>query len=259
MKFKAGSYPGVDRDISDTTHFNNYGAYELAPATGEATVSSKAIPGFGLTTAKNWPTSFPALIGQVRPQIIIASWSWDQDGPTPPNAVHQPVAYTALLRRAVTVMLTRGNGVDGVVFTQFPISGNIPAANPGNQGLYNRERADGVIAWNDIAATMTSFFRGRVMYLPVASSLLLNGHFSAWLPPVGHPHEPASRWTRIRKVDNVHLCPEGSVRYAAAILSDLTALFKLAPASPTWTQGAWTRDPNFNDPPGACPDDHPPT
>ncbi len=30
MKFKAGSYPGVDRDISDTTHFNNYGAYELS-------------------------------------------------------------------------------------------------------------------------------------------------------------------------------------------------------------------------------------
>ena len=30
MKFKAGSYPGVDRNISDTTHFNNYGAYELA-------------------------------------------------------------------------------------------------------------------------------------------------------------------------------------------------------------------------------------
>jgi len=30
MKFKAGSYPGVERDIADTTHFNNYGAYELA-------------------------------------------------------------------------------------------------------------------------------------------------------------------------------------------------------------------------------------
>lgn len=30
MKFKAGSYPGVDRDISDSTHFNNFGAYELA-------------------------------------------------------------------------------------------------------------------------------------------------------------------------------------------------------------------------------------
>ncbi len=32
MKFKAGSYPGVERDISDTTHFNNFGAYELARA-----------------------------------------------------------------------------------------------------------------------------------------------------------------------------------------------------------------------------------
>jgi len=30
MKFKAGSYPGVERDISDTTHFNNFGAYEIA-------------------------------------------------------------------------------------------------------------------------------------------------------------------------------------------------------------------------------------
>jgi lysophospholipase L1-like esterase len=32
MKFKAGSYPGVEHDINDTTHFNNYGAYELARA-----------------------------------------------------------------------------------------------------------------------------------------------------------------------------------------------------------------------------------
>jgi len=30
MRFKAGSYPGVERDIMDSTHFNNFGAYELA-------------------------------------------------------------------------------------------------------------------------------------------------------------------------------------------------------------------------------------
>ena len=30
MKFKAGSYPGVERDINDSTHFNGYGAYEMA-------------------------------------------------------------------------------------------------------------------------------------------------------------------------------------------------------------------------------------
>ena len=30
MKFKAGSYPGVEHDINDSTHFNGYGAYEIA-------------------------------------------------------------------------------------------------------------------------------------------------------------------------------------------------------------------------------------
>jgi len=238
-------------------HDASYGITASLAATGEATVATRTIDGFGLGRATNWPTSIPNLISQVHPQLIIASWSWDQDGPTTPNALHEPVAYAALLRRAVKVMLTPGNGVAGVIFTQFPISGTIPAANPANQAAYNKERAEGVKAWNDIAAKMTSLFPGQVMYLPVASSLLLDGHFSAWLPPVGHPHAPADEWTRVRKLDNVHLCPEGSVRYAAAILSDLTAIFKLAPASPTWTEGAWTSDPDFNNPPGACPDDHP--
>jgi hypothetical protein len=64
-------------------------------------------------------------------------------------------------------------------------------------------------------------------------------------------------WIRARKLDNVHLCPEGSARYARAILTDLTAVIKLAPASPSWAEGAWTTNPDYNDPPGACPDDHP--
>jgi hypothetical protein len=155
-------------------------------------------------------------------------------------------------------MLTPGNGVEGVIFTEFPSSGNIPAANPANQAAYNLERRAGVIAWNDIAKKMTSDFPGRVMYFPLASSILLNGKVSAWLPPEGHPHAPSSTWIRVRKLDNVHLCPEGSARYADAFLADATSVFHLSPASTDWSQGAWTTDPNFNDPPGACPDDHPP-
>ena len=60
-------------------------------------VTRKTIDGFGLTTATNWPTSFPTLIGQTQAQLIVASWSWDQYGPTTPNALHQPVQYTKLL------------------------------------------------------------------------------------------------------------------------------------------------------------------
>ena len=239
-------------------HDASYGITAALQATGEVTVDTRTIDGFGLENAKDWPTSIPNLIRQTRAQLIVASWSWDQYGPTTPNALHQPVQYTRLLRRAVSTMLTPGNGVEGVIFTQFPQSGNLAAANPADQVAYNAERRAGVVAWNDIAEKMTSYFPGQVMYLPLAGSVLLGGKYSAWLPPEGDPRAPSSAWIRVRKLDNVHLCPEGSARYADALLTDMTSIFRLAPAVGDWAQGSWTSDPNFNNPPGACPDDHPP-
>jgi peptidoglycan/LPS O-acetylase OafA/YrhL len=235
----------------------SFGIAAAFKATGEVTVETNTIDGFGLTTSHNWPTIIPRIIRTEHPQLIIGSWSWDQFGPTKPNALHQPAAYTALLKRAIKVMLTPGDGVDGVIFTQVAASGDILNPNPVIQAAYNRMRRKGVRAWNTIAAKMASSFPGRVMYLPVGGSLLANGRYSAWLPPLGHPHAPAKEWIRARKLDNVHLCPEGSARYADAILSDLTTVFKLAPARSSWTRGGWTSNPDFNNPPGACPDDHP--
>jgi hypothetical protein len=239
-------------------HDASFGITAALRATGEATVSTRTIDGFGLTTATNWPTSIPNLIRQTRSQLIVASWSWDQYGPTTPNALHEPVQYTQLLRRAVAAMLTPGDGVEGVIFTQFPESGTVPAANSANPVAYNEIRRAGVSAWNEIAKKMTTYFPGRVMYLPLASSILLDGkYYSPWLPPESDPHATKDQWIRVRKLDNVHLCPEGSARYAEALLADMTAVFKLAPARGDWAQGSWVLDPDFNDPPGACPDDHP--
>lgn len=236
----------------------SHGIAAALEATGEVVVSPRAIDGFGLVNASNWRTSLPNLIRQTRAQVIVASWSWDQYGPTVPNALHQPVAYADLLKSAVATMLAPGNGVEGVIFTQFPISGELPAANPADQAAFNAERKAGNLAWNNIAKSMTKVFPGQVMYFPVADSVLLDGKFSAWLPPVGDPRAPTSQWIRVRKLDTVHLCPEGSARYGAALLADMTQVFKLAPANPDWSQGSWTSDPDFNNPPGACPDDHPP-
>ena len=84
---------------------------------------------------------------------------------------------------------------------------------------------------------MTTLFPGRVMYFPIASSLMLNGKFSPWLPPEGDPHAPSDEWIRVRKADNVHLCPEGSARYGDALLADMTSVFDLAPAVGDWSQG----------------------
>ena len=198
-------------------HDASYGITAALEATGEATVATRTIDGFGLVPSSNWPTAIPNLIQQTGAQLIVATWSWDQFGPTTPNALHQPVQYTKLLRRAVATMLTPGNGVEGVIFTEFPQSGDIPAANPADQAEYNRERRAGVTPWNDIAAKMTSSFPGRVMYFPLADSVLLHGKSSAWLPPEGDPHAPSSAWIRVRKLDNVHFCPEGSARYADAL------------------------------------------
>ena len=238
-------------------HDASYGVTAALQATGEVTVSTRTIDGFGLTTATNWRTSLPNLIRETGAQLIVASWSWDQLGPTTPNALHQPAQYEQLLHSALSEMLTPGNGVEGVIFTQFPISGLIASTNPSVQASYSRSRAQGVVAWNDIAKNMTTLFPGRVMYFPVADAILLDGHYSAWLPPEGDPHVPPSEWTRVRKLDNVHLCPEGSARYGAAVLGDMTTLFGLAPGGTAWAQGSWTTNPNFNNPPGACPDDHP--
>ncbi|HXN59406.1 MAG TPA: acyltransferase family protein, partial [Acidimicrobiales bacterium] len=240
-------------------HDASYGITAALQATGEVTVHTNTIDGFGLVNSSNWPTSIPNLIRETGAQLVIASWSWDEYGPTKPNALHQPEQYTKLLRSFVSTVLTPGDGVEGLIFTQFPESGIIPASNPADQIAYNKARWQGVIAWNNIAEKMTTYFPGRVMYFPIASSVLLDGkNYSAWLPPENDPRAPKDQWIRVRKLDNVHLCPEGSARYADALLTDMTGVFKLAPVVGDWAQGSWVFDPNFNNPPGACPDDHPP-
>jgi peptidoglycan/LPS O-acetylase OafA/YrhL len=238
-------------------HDASFGITAALQATGAATVDTHTVLGFGLTTSLNWPTVIPNLVSQTRAQLIVGSWSWDQFGPTTPNALHQPVQYTKLLRRAVSTMLTPGNGVEGVILTEFPQPGEVAPTSQA-KAISEKERQAGVTAWNAIAAKMPSYFPGQVMYFPLGSSLLVDGKYSAWLPPEGDPHAPSSEWLRARKLDNVHLCPEGAARYANALLADMTALFLLPPAEGNWVQGAWTTDPDYNDPPGTCPDDHPP-
>ena len=221
-------------------------------ATDRVAVTDRAIVGFGLTTAHNWPTSFHQFVSTLHPELVVATWSWDNTA-----ALDHPVAYQKTLESAVRELLTPGDGVDGVIFTQFPPSGPfftvIPHAAALTKGR-QREQA----AWDTIVRSLPQAFPGKVMYLPIAPSVLLHGKFTQWLPPVNDPHAPKSSWVRVRMVDRVHLCPPGVVRYSSALLVDLTTLFGLPPAKGPWYAGTWQHDPRYNDPPGTCPDDHPP-
>jgi len=212
-----------------------------------------AYPGWGLSTDHSWRTGLAALIRQYHPEIILATWSWD-DG----WAVTDPAGYKKTLEAALGVMLAPGDGVDGLAFVQFPKSGPDPtAANPVEA---TKSRVAGQVAWAAIAKSMTKVFPGKVMYLPVASSILLGGRFSPWLPPAGAPHAPQADWVRVRMVDNMHLCPAGVVRYADALLVDLQHLFKLSAATSGWNEQGWINDQRFWSTGGqdACPPDHPP-
>jgi peptidoglycan/LPS O-acetylase OafA/YrhL len=232
-------------------------------ATGEVTTVARALPGWGLSTDPGWRTSLPRVIASTQPDVIIATWSWDDDctigqHASPPCAVQHPVAYERELADAVRVMLTPGDGVSAVVFAQFPLTGPlVGSSNVAYVRAQDKVRDHGEVAWDRIVRQLPHQFPGHVLYLPLASSVLLDGRFTTWLPPSTQPTAPRARWVRVRMVDDVHLCPAGAVRYADALLTDLSAQYQLHKAQAGWWAGPWTGDPLFNDPPGACPDDHP--
>ncbi|MFZ0668373.1 MAG: acyltransferase family protein [Acidimicrobiales bacterium] len=225
-------------------------------STGEAVVENNSFPGWGLTTDPGWSQTLPALIRQNHPQIVVAMWSWDNAclvGPVPEESCSlTPAQYKADFERFIETVLAPGDGVDGLVFQEFPQYG--VTFSPSNV----EELTKGKDAWNSLAASMPALFPGRVMYLPVASAVELNGQFSDWLPPENDPQAPRSSWVRVRMIDGVHFCPAGAARYAAAVLSDLTILFHLPAPSSDWWEGSWTNNKAlYNTPPGNCPDDHP--
>jgi peptidoglycan/LPS O-acetylase OafA/YrhL len=226
-------------------------------ATGMVDVVDQAFPGWGLTTDPNWRHDVAANLASSRPQLVVAMWSWDNT-----LALDHPVRYTAELEQFVRIVLAPGDGVQGLVFQEFPPPGPvIGEASAAQTAADSAARADGVRAWNRIAASMVKFFPGRVMYFPVAPAVELHGRFSTWLPPAGEPKAPASSWLRVRMVDNVHLCPAGAARYTDALLADLTSLYHLAPPAPGWSTGPWVDDPRYSTSNGLsstpCPDDHP--
>jgi peptidoglycan/LPS O-acetylase OafA/YrhL len=232
-------------------------------ATGAVTTSDNALDGFGLSPGPGvtipWRRVVPQLIAGFHPDLIVATWGWDDGPPRSPNAVQEPAAYTRELNQALDLMLTPGNGVKGVVFLQYPPSGPVLAATKAAARTQTRQRTAGQVAWQRIVERLPAQRPGQVLYLPVGPSILLHGTtFSPWLPPTDDPSAPARSWVRVRMVDDVHLCPPGVTRYADAVLTDLTGLFHLPAATPGWWDGAWIRSDRYNTPAGSCPDDHPP-
>jgi hypothetical protein len=214
-------------------------------ATGEAQVSTSAFPGWGLINDTNFQTDLASAVTRDHPEVIVAMWSWDNG-----YAYEHPAEYLRLLTEAIDVMLAPGDGVDGIAIVQFPKVGpQVQIIDPAQRqaALVAAERNRQ--AFDRIVSTLPAAYPGRVTYLPVASSLEVDGRYSAWLPTV------AGGWIRARMTDNTHLCPPGAAVLAAKVTSELSPMFDLSPPAPGWTTSGWADNPTrYND----CPDDQPP-
>ena len=211
-------------------------------STGAVTVTDTSYPGWGLANDPSWPSGVPAMLQRTRAQVVVATWSWDDDW-----ALSDQAGYRAVLARFLaTVLDPQGAaGAQAVVLEQFPPLGPLAQASGGPAG--QARRVAGVSAWNAAAASMPARFPGRVLYLPLAAAVEAGGRYTSWLAA-----GPAGRWVRVRSVDATHFCPAGAARYAVALLVDLRTELPL-PAAGGWWSASWSRDPVYDTPPGSCP------
>jgi peptidoglycan/LPS O-acetylase OafA/YrhL len=217
-------------------------------ATGDGAVTLHGFPGWGLRNDRNVTGDMATAIAQNHPEIILMMWSWDNQ-----YAYDHPVAFTKLLTEVLNVMLTPGDGVDGVAILQFPRTGPLdeiidPATRQAQTVAAETDRD----AFDRIVSSLPARYPGRVTYLPVAGSLDVDGRYSAWLPTTD------GGWIRARKTDNTHLCPAGAAVLGAAVTTELRPLFHLPATAAGWINAGWTTDGARFGPAGSCPDDQPP-
>ena len=218
-------------------------------ATGDVrVVADSAYGGWGLSTDTTFATDAAQIIARYHPEIVLGTWSWDDV-----LASLNPKAYLEKLQGALDELLAPGTGVQLVVLLQFPQLGPNPY-NPDPTTRYaawaeqNREQ----IEWNDIVEQVVGSFPGHALYLKTQQLFAPGNRYLTWNKTAD------GAWIRARKVDNLHMCPFGAAEFGSLIENDLAPVLTLSAPQPGWDLGAWVHDANYNDPPGACPDDKPP-
>jgi peptidoglycan/LPS O-acetylase OafA/YrhL len=227
---------------------SSLGVIAALQATGQVNVvANSSFGGWGLTRA-NWAQQASDVIAQYHPQMIIGTWSWDDQ-----MASQDPSGYASLLKQAMSTWLAPGNGVQLVVLLQFPQAGPSPIyPDPSTQLKVWTTETGQQDAWDAIAKRTVLEFPGHALYLPTSQLFAPGGRYLTWFKT------PGGTWVRARKVDEEHMCPYGSAEFGLLVLNDLGPVLHLGQPTPGWQFGSWTQDPRYNDPPGACPADQPP-
>jgi len=230
-------------------HDSSLGLSAALEATHDArVVLDTSFGGWGLARDPAWPRDWLSYVQQDRPEIIIATWSWDTE-----LAAADPTSYRQRLAAALTTVMSPAYGIKLVVLLQFPTTGPLPTtAGPDKAAQVWARSLEAQASWDTAAQAMSTSMPGRVVYLRDGDLFAPQATFLAW-------HQTLTgSWIRARKIDNAHLCPYGAAEFGALVVGDLTPALGLAAATPGWESGRWVHDHRYNDPPGACPADQPP-
>lgn len=236
--------------LGDSVMFDSsLGVQAALESTGEVSVVvNSSFPGWSPRLDKHFAADARRTIAEYHPQIVLGTWSWDD-----PEAASDPAAYQRFLESVIGKLLTPGNGVEAVVLFQFPQAGPPPtlSSDPASSPAWRHQTLI-QNAWDAVASRAVTAFPGHALYLTTDRVFAPGGRFLTWM------RTATGSWVRARKLDNTHMCPYGAAAFGALATTDLAYYLKLPAMRPGWATAAWTRDPRYNDPPGACPDDQPP-
>ena len=161
-----------------------------------------------------------ARIAAVHPDVVVANWSFNNVDRGSKSAIQ------TLVDQAAAAVLSPTTGVAGLVLLQTPT--------PVKAGSGSDDRVRAADEVNAAFAQASTVFSGRVLYLPVAPALAVDGHFGFWAPENGSPRANLRTWVRVRSSDGFYLCPAGITRYAAAAVADLTTVLALPQPTTHW-------------------------
>jgi peptidoglycan/LPS O-acetylase OafA/YrhL len=213
-------------------------------------------PGFGLAAVGDWRASLGFDIDLFHPQIVLFTTTWD-DG----EALYHPQRYLRTLTEAGDYLQSRG--VQGWFFESYPRTHTAQTSTlPASRIRQINSISDrGAAAWERVVLEYVSAHPGFAAFMPIGSSVLIDGQTAFWMPPPRRPGASESSWDRVRFLDGSHLCTVGVERFSAALSYDLSAMLDVEPTTRRWWLGSWVAQPvperYASQVQGMCPLDHP--
>lgn len=229
------------------TLFGDSVLYDAEPAvtanltsTGVVRPANRTTPGFNfghglslIAADLDWRSLVGDMMAETKPEVVV-TWFGIIDSFGISRSNQTPEGFTAALREALSMMTSGSTKV-----IMFGVPPSMDKSGTSAAAPMNRDA-------NPIMERLSAEFAGKVEYFD--TDRLLSPSDSAVYTLDG---------VRVRKLDLIHICPDGAALIAEAIHATLARSWPVPPATVEWRTGPWRSVARYDDPPGACVDTYP--